>query len=31
MHLTGSFVTEELGFIRVNKKDFENVEVYIML
>jgi len=28
---TGSFVTEEIGFIRANKKDFENGEVYIML
>jgi hypothetical protein len=28
---TGRVVTEELGFFRVNKKDVENVVVYIKL
>jgi hypothetical protein len=28
---TGRFVAEELGFIRIKKKDFENVEIHIML
>ena len=28
---TGRVVTEELGFVRVNMKDDENVEVYINL
>jgi len=26
---TGSFVTGEIGFIRANKKDFENVDVML--
>jgi hypothetical protein len=28
---TGRVVVEELGFVRVNKKDVEIVEVYIKL